>query len=911
MFVVTGFIEEKRFRTVGDMFERVEYWLKNQPIQNFGDSLSRVFMDRLFLPVGSEAGAVHLCGSVIDNMFVDAARAIHPKTTPIFWGCGIRTRGGLSTSNREQIKVLAVRGPISASELGLAGQIAIGDSALVLPVIYRPRSASFFENKSICIPHFHDNRSDDDLLNISGCDAVVRPNVSADLDDLYRLIDIIAASGFVLSASLHGAIVAAAYERPFGFWKAEAQPDLPLKWEDFAASANFPAIFRSSISEARRIYPEIESKIKLPSLSPLIENAPYLVRPGYHALFRAYDDARPQRKNHHIVSSERTPTVLTNNLIGKLTDDLHPAKKAVAGLAKQLSEALLPDSEREGADAHLLKRTTEQYNEIIALLNNPHRFQKRPFQKLKFRWQSRRYRRIIERSGLFDEAWYRKTYSDIGDRPLNALRHYVNHGRFEQRNPNPYFDTIWYLWNYPHVLIAGTDPLVHYIRRGAKEERDPGPNFNTRAYLAAHPEIVGTKINPLFHFLSQGAEGDTVGGSSDSNSAPTIKSAKSTLGSNGNQSTVVIIDVIYPTPDKDSGSIDTANFINVFLELGYRVVFIADAHFHSSSADKGWIAETAAEIIDCSSYESVDDYIVKEGAGVDVFMLSRVHAGGRYLEQIFHHSQAKVIFNTVDLHFLRERRGAELANDPVAINLAEATYERELHLCRMADATIVVSEIEGALLRDLVFGANIAVIPLARSAPGSKTSPQERKDVGFIGGFAHSPNVDAVSWFMEEIWPLVREREPALQFYIYGSNMPAAFAQYATQGVVAVGYIDTVDVAMDARRVMVAPLRYGAGAKGKVVSSLAHGVPCVATSIAVEGMGLAVGEDILVADTPEEFADQIVSLCTDDGRWNSVSTSGFSFIERNYSYKGMLEKVKGLLSSLGVSVRSDRNGLGH
>jgi hypothetical protein len=257
------------------MFGRVEYWLKDQSTQNFGDSLSRVLMDRLFLPAGSETGSVHVIGSVVDDSYVRIAQEVRPGTVPVFWGCGIRTPNGLSESNRRRVKILAVRGPVSAANLGVEGQVPTGDSALILPALYQPAKIPSCEGRSICIPHFSDTRSDDELLAISNCDAVVRPNIGPDLAEVYRLVDIIAAADFVLSASLHGAIVAAAYRRPFCFWDAGLPPDVPLKWEDFAASANFEPVFAATVADARVVYQKsIGPRIRLPALAPLVESAP-------------------------------------------------------------------------------------------------------------------------------------------------------------------------------------------------------------------------------------------------------------------------------------------------------------------------------------------------------------------------------------------------------------------------------------------------------------------------------------------------------------------------------------------------------------------------------------------------------------------------------------------------------------
>jgi len=576
-------------------------------------------MDRLFLPAGAGDGIVHIIGSVIDDSYVSGAQEIRPGTVPAFWACGIRTPNGLSKSNKEQIKILAVRGPVSAAALGIEGQVPIGDSALILPAIYQPVRAPSYEGRSICIPHFSDTRSDGELLAISNCDAVVRPNIGPDLADVYRLVDIIAAADFVLSASLHGAIIAAAYRRPFCFWDTGLPPDVPLKWSDFATSANFESIFATTITDARAVYDKsIEPHIRLPALAPLVESAPFAVRLDAYRKVQAFD-ASQQSQSVPPALSQAVPINLAHELIGHLaarlnhTPGIDPKERA-----SQEGSPSLPAE----ADAHLPKRAAHLHDQTVALLNDRNRMRRRFFQRVKFRWRAARYRRVIQRSGLFDEAWYRKTYPDVGDKPVDALWHYVNVGRFEGKNPNPYFDTNWYLWNYPHVLTAETEPLTHYIRKGAREALSTGPDFDTSAYLQRFPELKNGNTNPLYHFLTR-RDDDAV--------QPTTPAPRDTASHIQNPGpAIVLVDEIYPPPPREmSGMAGTANLIMQLLESGFRVVFIAYAQFHDPSRHRGWLENAGVEVIDGSGYPSIDAYILEEGARTDLILLSRIHVGGR------------------------------------------------------------------------------------------------------------------------------------------------------------------------------------------------------------------------------------------------------------------------------------------
>lgn len=262
------------------MNDRVYYWRQDERIQNFGDSLSRMLSSALFFPLVPSARAIHLIGSVIDDYFVPGDASGATVTEPVvFWGCGLRQPGGLSEGGRAGSRILAVRGPLSASELRLGIGVPQGDPGLLMPLIYQPRPYPGMAGRTVCVPHFHDARSDAELIAITGCDLVLRPNIGDDSYHIERFIDGLVAADFVLSGSLHAAIVAAAYGRPFAFWDS-GNIDLPFKWADFAASVAIPAMFQPDIASARTHYDTvIRSSVAPPPLWPLLASAPLLPRP--------------------------------------------------------------------------------------------------------------------------------------------------------------------------------------------------------------------------------------------------------------------------------------------------------------------------------------------------------------------------------------------------------------------------------------------------------------------------------------------------------------------------------------------------------------------------------------------------------------------------------------------------------
>jgi Polysaccharide pyruvyl transferase len=259
----------------------ISYHLKGHPIQNFGDFLSEYFLQTLFLPVGLPGRAIHLVGSVIADTFLpppNAQTECPPDRRTIFWGCGARGQATLSDANRKVIEVLSVRGPLSRSALRLDDAIPIGDPGLLLPALYPAATRSDGLGKALLVPHFADKRTDAELLTMTGCEAILRPNIPNDPAAILQFIDEILAADFVLSAALHAAVVAAAYGRPFAFWDS-GNINVPFKWADFAASVGIPSAFQIRVDDARRHYVEqVRPALRIPVLWPMLTVAPLAVR---------------------------------------------------------------------------------------------------------------------------------------------------------------------------------------------------------------------------------------------------------------------------------------------------------------------------------------------------------------------------------------------------------------------------------------------------------------------------------------------------------------------------------------------------------------------------------------------------------------------------------------------------------
>jgi O-antigen biosynthesis protein len=365
---------------------------------------------------------------------------------------------------------------------------------------------------------------------------------------------------------------------------------------------------------------------------------------------------------------------------------------------------------------------------------------------------------------------------------------------------------------------------------------------------------------------------------------------------------VIFVDATTPTPDRDSGSMDAFNYMKILKELGFHVTFIP-----SNVTFQGKYTENLQRIgIVCLHQpwiQSPKEALKKYAPKSDIVFLCRVNTAAPLVDIVRQHApNAKIIFDTVDLHFLREERAAELAGSSALACKAAATRQTELELIKKCHASMFRSVYEMELVRKLVPGAKIVNLPIVRDIPGPSGTPfEKRKDVVFIGGFGHPPNANAVHYFVSEVWPLVRAKGFAGRFIIAGSAMPDDIKQLASDDIVVKGFVENLSDLFDNCLFTVAPLRYGAGAKGKVIQSLTYGVPCVGTSVAAEGCGFVNGKHMLVADGPESMAEAIVRLSRDKDLWQTLAKEGLAYCSQNYSLDAVREILNQSIKELRVS----------
>jgi O-antigen biosynthesis protein len=363
---------------------------------------------------------------------------------------------------------------------------------------------------------------------------------------------------------------------------------------------------------------------------------------------------------------------------------------------------------------------------------------------------------------------------------------------------------------------------------------------------------------------------------------------------------ILVLDACVLTPDQDAGSLTVFNHIRIFQSLGYKVTFAPD-NLHRDEKYTANLQRIGVECLYWPHTRSIKSHLEAYGSYYDIVFVARVGVAEKHTDDVRAYCRrAKIIFDTEDLHFVREQRRAELENDEALAESALQRKEQELTVARKADCTIVVSAYERDVLLKENPRLNVSVVPIPRDMPGPQVGFFERRALLFIGGFQHAPNVDAVLYFVRTIYPLIKLRLPDIKLYIVGSKPPNEILELISDSsIIVTGYVADVAPYFNQCRLSVAPLRYGAGVKGKIITSLSYGLPVVATVVACEGIGLQDEIDVLIADEPSEFADKVVRLYTDGALWNKLSVAGFEKVNNEYCAAATSSFFERLFASLG------------
>ncbi|MCP4308019.1 MAG: glycosyltransferase [bacterium] len=358
----------------------------------------------------------------------------------------------------------------------------------------------------------------------------------------------------------------------------------------------------------------------------------------------------------------------------------------------------------------------------------------------------------------------------------------------------------------------------------------------------------------------------------------------------GSRGRVLIIDSNTPRPKNDSGSFMTERIMFALQALGFDIAF-APVHLRHDPEHTQALQRRGVQCLYTPFVSSFADVWEKCGA-FDYIFVFRVENAMTVIPEVRRKDlSSRIIYHTVDLHYVRMQRESEVLNQRNLLFAAERTKTRELACVHSSDCAIVHTEAERQAICNEIGGRNILTFTYIADLVPATAGFDDRKSILFLGGYKHPPNVDAVLYLARDIWPLVVEEmsDPGMRLLVVGAEPPSTIRALDGASISIEGWVEDLRPSFEGARIFVAPLRYGSGVKGKIVQALAHGTPVVATSIAAEGFDFVHGRDALIADNPGDFASCIARLYRDKDLWLKLQEAGYKIVAERFSSKRGME----------------------
>jgi glycosyltransferase involved in cell wall biosynthesis len=376
---------------------------------------------------------------------------------------------------------------------------------------------------------------------------------------------------------------------------------------------------------------------------------------------------------------------------------------------------------------------------------------------------------------------------------------------------------------------------------------------------------------------------------------PPARRAPRPSGPPGERESILFFYPDMPEPSRSAGHTRASEIAFALRRMGYRTTLACE-----TSAGYEAAAERFAEGgIEVAATDRGDDLDALLRRGFDAAIVSFHTLAARAVPVLRAVTpRTRIAVDSVDVHFVRMRRAAELAGDQVAVARADHGRAQELAVYAAADVVLAVTEDERALLAGLLPGADVQVLGNVHRVAETVAPLAGRRGSLFVGSYGHAPNADAVRWLCSDVMPLLRAAGHADPVVVAGANMPDHLAALAAAaGAQPRGFLPSMDAELAARRISIAPLRFGAGLKGKVGESLAAGVPVVGTTIAAEGFARP-ERGMLIADTAADFAGAMMRLEADDALWAALSAGGRKLVSETLGLGACEASLERILAGL-------------
>ncbi len=355
---------------------------------------------------------------------------------------------------------------------------------------------------------------------------------------------------------------------------------------------------------------------------------------------------------------------------------------------------------------------------------------------------------------------------------------------------------------------------------------------------------------------------------------------------------VLVIDERYPDIQRDAGSCAIFSHMQALLTLGYEVNFAAAAELSDPGLHRKALESSGITCFYAPLYDSIENILRYQADSFSLIYLHRVSIASCYTGLVRRYqNKARILYSVADLHHIRLERQAQELDEPVFAQQARFMRIQERLAASQADAVITHSMEESRILRKMT-STPVFCVPWAVEAKDRPPAGLEaRCGVVFLGHYGHAPNMDAALYLVNEIMPLVHRKRPEITCILAGSDMPEQLAKLAGPGIEPLGHVEDLDSLFQRIRLGIAPLRFGAGIKGKVLEMMGRGYPCIMTPVAAEGLSLPSDLAALVTNDTASLAQLVIDLHDQHVIVNSLAKESLEFIREFFN----ADKVSGLL----------------
>lgn len=351
--------------------------------------------------------------------------------------------------------------------------------------------------------------------------------------------------------------------------------------------------------------------------------------------------------------------------------------------------------------------------------------------------------------------------------------------------------------------------------------------------------------------------------------------------------TILVIDHYVPHYDKDAGSRTTFQYLKLFSEMGMNVKFLG-SNFYKHEPYSTELEQSGIEILHGVWFrDNWEKWLAENGKAIDYVYLMRPYIAIDFIDKIKKYTASKILYNSIDFHYIREARQYKLTKNKEHLKQARNFKKQEFYLFNKSDAILTISNYEKFILEKKMPGKKIFIIPtyLYDNLPlGIGNEFENRTQLIFVGNFVHTPNVDGILWFCKEIFPEISALLPDVILNIVGGNTPAEILNLKSPKVNVTGFVTEKELESyySKAKIIIAPLRFGAGVKGKIIEAIAYGIPVVTTKIGVEGIPDCDGT-ICVADTESDFIKCIINIFKSKEKWETIRNNQIRYAKQNLS----------------------------